>query len=492
VAGASLPGAPGVVIGFNQQVSWGVTNVDADVLDWYQLKFKDSRQREYWHDNQWKPVRQVIEQIKARGGGLTYDTVLYTHHGPVVYHQAGKAYNPQTPVQHAMRWIAHEKSNELKTFYLLNRARNYQDYCQALAFYVAPAQNFIYADVHQDIAIWPNGRFPLKWKEQGKFILDGTDPAFDWQGWIPPTHNPHVKNPARGFVSSANQFPAGPQYPYYLNWEFESPERAMRINRRLSAMDKVTVDSMRALQNDNFNLHAQTILPLLLAQLQPQNLNKTQRRALGELAAWKYSNEAQAIAPTIFELWWPLLAKAIWDDELGSSDTLPRRYPSRDRTIYLLRQQADARWFDNSHTPVRETREMLIQASFKTAVDSLLRQHGRFGATWAWSKHKSTSIQHLARLPGFGKEQLLMGGGRHIVNATSERHGPSWRMVVALGPQVQAFGVYPGGQSGNPGSFYYDNMVDTWRKGQLNALLFLQSADEPAAADLPRLTLRQH
>jgi penicillin amidase len=490
VAGVALPGAPGVVIGFNEQVSWGVTNVDADVLDWYQLKFKDGHQRQYWHDNQWKPVRRVVEVLKVRGGATRRDTVLYTHHGPIVYHQPEKAFNPQTPVQHALRWIAHERSNELKTFYLLNRARHYEDYRQALAYYVAPAQNFIYADVHQDIAIWPNGRFPLKWKEQGKFILDGTNPAHDWQGWIPAAHNPHVKNPDRGFVSSANQSPAGPGYPYYLNWEFESPERAMRINQRLAAMQKATPDSMRKLQNDNFNLHAQTILPLLLAQVQPAKQNKTEQQAFRELSAWDYNNEARAIAPTLFELWWPLLAKAIWEDEFGNSDALPRRYPSRDRTIYLLQQQAGARWFDNGTTPGRETRASVIQQSFKAAVDSLRRLHGPFGKAWAWSRHKRTSIQHLARLPGFGKENISIGGGRHIVNATSERHGPSWRMVVALGPQVRAYGIYPGGQSGNPGSFYYDNLVETWRQGRLNKVLYLKSLRDPAAAGLARLILR--
>jgi penicillin amidase len=489
VAGATLPGAPGVVIGFNQQVSWGVTNVDADVLDWYQLRFKDSRQKEYWHDKQWKPVRHLVTTIQVRGAAPVRDTVLYTHHGPIVYHQAGKAYNAQTPVQHALRWIAHERSNELKTFYLLNRARHYADFVRALAYYVAPAQNFIYADVHQDIAIWSNGRFPLKWKEQGKFILDGTDPAHDWQGWVPPAHNPHARNPARGFLSSANQSPAGPPYPYYLNWEFESPERAMRINQRLAAMTQASADSMRRLQNDNFNMHAQAILPLLLAQLQPGEMTKIQNQAFRELAGWHYRQEARAIAPTIFELWWPLLAKAIWEDELGSSDTLPRRFPSRDRSIYLLQQEPEARWFDHVGTPQKETRDGLIRASFQAAVDSLHRLHGPFGTAWAWSKHKGTTIQHLARLSGFGKEQLDIGGGRNIVNATSERHGPSWRMVVALGPQVKAYGVYPGGQSGNPGSYYYDNMVETWRQGRLNELVYLQSARDPAAAGLPQLKL---
>jgi penicillin amidase len=267
VYGVSIPGAPGIIIGFNQEVSWGVTNVAADVMDWYQVKFKDAAKKEYWYDNEWKPVRQVVEEIKIRGGATRFDTVYYTHHGPVVYDRPEKVFNQQTPVSHAMRWVAHDKSNELRTFYLLNRARNYQDYQQALQYYISPAQNFVYADIHQNIALWPNGRFPLKWKNQGKFILDGTNKAHDWQGWIPPAQNPHVKNPAAGFVSSANQFSAGPDYPYYINWEFAPVDRAIRINQRLAAMQGITPDSMRQLQNDNFNINAQTVLPTLLAQL---------------------------------------------------------------------------------------------------------------------------------------------------------------------------------------------------------------------------------
>jgi penicillin amidase len=218
VYGVSIPGAPFAIIGFNEQVAWGVTNTYADVLDWYQLKFKDKAKREYWHDGRWKPVRRVLERIKVRGRPDRLDTVLYTHHGPVVYDHNEEPFLAQTPIGHAMRWTAHDAANEFRTFYGLNRAHTYADYTTALSSYGAPAQNFIFASNQQDIALWPNGRFPLKWPEQGKYILDGRDPTQDWQGWVPAAQNPHVKNPARGFVSSANQFSARPaDYPYYLN-----------------------------------------------------------------------------------------------------------------------------------------------------------------------------------------------------------------------------------------------------------------------------------
>lgn len=491
VYGVSIPGAPGVVIGFNQEVSWGVTNVAADVMDWYQVKFKDNSKKEYQHENQWKPVRQVIEKIKVRGGATLQDTVYYTHHGPVVYDKAEKVFNQQTPVSHALRWIAHEKSNELQTIYSLNRARNYQDFKIALQYWVAPAQNFVYADVHQDISIWPNGRFPLKWKNQGKFILDGTNSAHDWLGWIPQAHNPHVKNPAQGFVSSANQFSAGPDYPYYINWEFAPADRAIRINQRLAAMQKITPDSMRRLQNDNFNINAQTVLPVLLPHINKSTLTGIQQMAYLELEGWKYYNNPTDIAPTIFELWWQNLSKAIWHDDFKGQTGLEMRYPNRDRTWHLITKEPQSAWFDDTTTPATETLPILARQTFISTIDSLQKQYGTINAGWQWARHKATSIQHLAKLPGFGRENISIGGGRGIVNATSERHGPSWRMVVALGPQVKGYGVYPGGQSGNPGSFYYDNLIQTWSQGQLPELLYLTSPTDKSDKIKATLSLQK-
>ncbi|GAA4352441.1 penicillin acylase family protein [Hymenobacter saemangeumensis] len=503
VYGVTIPGAPSVIIGFNESVAWGVTNVAADVMDWYELKFKDNTRREYWHDGRWKPLRRVVERIRVRGRPDRLDTILYTHHGPVVYDRAEKPFNTQTPIAHAMRWTAHDGANEVKAFYLLNRARSYQDYAAALPYYGAPAQNFIFASNDRDIAIWPNGRFPLKWRDQGKFILDGSDPAYDWQGWIPAAHNPHVKNPARGFVSSANQFSAGPDYPYYLNWIYASYERGHRINQRLDQMTHVTPDSLRLLQNDNLNLNAQLMLPRMLAlvtmaQGQKPALAQVGKAAAGgaanresasglvdglvgkELSSWNYQYDADAIAPSIFDLWYSDLVKRIWDDDFGLKATgREMRYPARDRTNNLILKEDSSRWIDDRRTPGhRETLPELARLSLKFATDSLTRKFGPFSSKWRWGSQKSTDIMHLARLPGFGRMDVDCGGGAGIVNATSERNGPSWRMVVSLGPQVQGYGVYPGGQSGNPGSPYYDEMLETWRTGQLHELVFLRSAAE--------------
>lgn len=476
--GVSLPGAPGIIIGFNKDIAWGVTNVAADVLDFYQIKFKDNTHQEYWYNNSWKKTTKRLENIKIRGAADEIDTVYYTHQGPVVYLQKAKYSKANNvPIGNALRWIAHDQSNELMTFYYLNRGKNYADYRKALTFYTAPAQNFIFASAENDIAITPNGKFPLKWKNQGKFILDGSDPGNDWQGWIPASQNPTVKNPPRNFVSSANQSSTDPTYPYYINWEFAPYERGQRINDRLAAMTKINADSMRNLQTDSYSIMAEDVIPHILPLIDASKLNATQKEGLSYITKWNKYFEAKEIGASIFDLWTKRLSYDIWDDDFTIAE-IPMRYPSRDRTIELIRKDPNSKWFDNVKTSRKETLTDLVNESFKFACDSLERKYGPIGKNWNWGDVKGTNVPHLAKIPGFGSKKLAIGGAKSTVNAMSETNGPSWRMVIELGKNVKGHGVYPGGQSGNPGSKFYDNMIDTWAEGKLNPLFFMQSPDD--------------
>ena len=481
VYGATMPGTPNVISGFNRDVAWGVTNVGADVVDWYEVKFKDAKMNEYWHDGQWKKITKRIETFKIKGGKDIQDTVLFTHHGPIVYLDNQKPFKENIPTGHALRWIAHDKSQELTTFYQLNRAKNYDDYVKALSFYAAPAQNFVFASNQNDIALWVNGKFPLKAHEQGKYTLDGTDKNADWQGFIPHAHNPHVKNPVRGFVSSANQSSTDPNYPYYINWEFAPSERGRRINQRLTVMEKATVDSLRTLQNDNYNLKAQGVLDNLISLVKMPTTK--QAEAIKVLKAWNKKNDPAEIAPTIFETWSKLLYGAIWKDDFAYDENIPMKYPSLDRTIELIRKDPKSKWFDDVTTKSKvETLDELVSVTLSASLDSLvIWRKAPMGEEWAWSKQKSTSIRHLldrdGALKALSSVDVNIGGGTGIVNATTERTGPSWRMVIQLGKNnaVKGYGVIPGGQSGNPGSPHYADMIETWRQGKLNDLLFLQA-----------------
>lgn len=490
VYGVSLPGAPCIIIGYNQKISWGVTNVDADILDWYQVKFKDKTKNEYWYNNQWNKVKKRVEQIKILGEEPFIDTVLYTHHGPVVYEDGSKKPKdgPENiPVGDALRWIAHDESDEYMCFYLLNRGKNYNDYREALKYFTAPAQNFIFASNDKDIAITPNGKFPLKFKDQGKFILDGSDPANDWQGWIPADQNPTAKNPPRGFVSSANQSPTDTTYPYYINWRFETYDRGKRINDKLTAMQNATVDSMRLLQTDVYSMRAHDVLPTMIKYLDTSKMDDSQLMAFDLIKNWDKNFAENSPGASIFSTWWLHFYNMVWDEFNVKGMYL--NVPSYDRTEKLLLTEPNSKWFDDMHTPVKETCADIVNHSFNESIDELVRKHGKPGKKWQWGTVRKSAINHLANIPGFGSGDFAAGGTSMVIDALKGGNGPSWRMVVQMGPTVKGYGVFPGGESGNPGSFYYNNMFQTWKDGKLYELLFLKSADENAPGLKTTLTL---
>ncbi|MDZ7309318.1 MAG: penicillin acylase family protein, partial [candidate division KSB1 bacterium] len=146
VYGVSLPGAPAVIIGFNQHAAWGVTNAESDVMDWYHIVFQDSTRQDYLHDGAWRPTTWRVEEIRIRGGAVVRYSMPFTHHGPVVYRDSEKPFAGNLPRGAALRWVAHDSSNELATFLQLNRSRNYSDFLAALEHYACPAQNFVFAD----------------------------------------------------------------------------------------------------------------------------------------------------------------------------------------------------------------------------------------------------------------------------------------------------------------------------------------------------------
>lgn len=476
VYGACLPGVPGVIIGFNKDIAWGVTNTGPDVLDFYKIRYKDADKKEYLHDGQWKPIILRLENYKLKGGETITDTVRFTHHGPVIYDENKKEnYNQDVPAGFAMKWITHESQpTDLLCFRTLNRAKDYEDYREALTYYNAPAQNFIFASNQNDIAITPNGKFPLKWKEQGKFLLDGTRADHDWQGFIPASHNPTVKNPPRGFVSSANQSLTDETYPYYIDFQYADPYRGTRINDRLRVMEAATIDSLRSVQNDNYSLMAEWFLPKMLEVVDSKNDD-----VLRVLKSWNYMNDPELIAPSVFETWHNIMMKMIWDDEFPKAEHMA--YPADDRTLTLIEENPESIYFDNIHTKDRkESFKDIVSLSLNKTIDSLSQSFGSDISAWNWAKVKNTGIRHL--IPAFEAFSVLnidIGGGKTIVNATQEKWGPSWRMIVQLDEDWPvAHGIYPGGQSGNPASKYYSNMVSSWSEGELFPLVYLKNSAE--------------
>ena len=463
VKGATLPGALGVISGFNKNIAWGVTNATRDTRDWYKITYQDQSRKAYRYGDKWEQTSFRVEEIKVKGEPVYLDTVVYTHYGPVVYDKTFKA-NRQD-VNFALKWNVHEGSNEQKTFLMLNAARNHDDYNAALDNFTAPAQNFVFAAADGDIAMRIQGKFPLKWKGQGKFFMDGADPRMEWQGYIPNEQNASTLNPSRGFVSSANQHPTDSTYPYYVFDNSFENYRNRRLNSQLREMKDITVEDMQGLQFDDYYLQAAEVLPIMLDLLGSDFSNDADAKAyVSLLKEWDFYADPNQKAPTLFYIWWEKTYSQIWRElsEIKAPIVLPTYY----QTGLFMKEEPNGPVFDLKNTAELESASTHVKQGFKEMLAEMKKWKDEEG-DFSWANYKRTTIQHLVpQFKAFSVENVYTGGGRGILNATSERHGASWRMVVELGDEIKAYGIYPGGQSGNPGSKYYSNFIQKWANGE--------------------------
>lgn len=485
VHGASLPGSPAVISGFNQDVAWGVTNASRDVQDWYQIEFKDEKKEEYRYGGEWKKVDYRVEEFKLRNGQTLLDTVRYTIHGPIVYDEKFGQGDGGRPFDLAMRWVAHHESMELMTFYLLNRAKTESDYRKALTFYDCPGQNFVFASNEGDVAITQQGLFPNKWEGQGLFVMDGSNPDHDWQGFIPFEHNPYIKNPTRGFVSSANQHPTDSTYPYRIDGLYEW-NRSRRINQALDGMSNITVEDMQKFQVESFNQLASEVLRPLLDQIEESTLSPTGKAAYDALNSWNLFSDPEEVGPCYFHSWLRELNTAFYQGDIEAS-TGPINIPPGYIACHYL--AAPDSLLDSLHR--MENRAELLSSTLESAATSIETwKIDHSGEELKWVNYNNPRVVHLSRQKALSRYKIPVGGDGGVVSQVKGNHGPSWRMVVELGDKPQGYAIYPGGQSGNPGSFWYDNMIDDWGAGKYYSVDFFENPEEAASSATSTLTFK--
>jgi penicillin amidase len=477
--GASFPGSPAVIIGFNDSLAWGVTNAGRDVLDYYELKFKDTTQNEYWYNGAWKAVTKRVEVIKVKDSADVIENIAMSHWGPVMFDAFYQ--NPQSKGRNlAVKWTAHNPSTGVETFYRLNRAKNIDDYSKAIQLWKCPGQNFVVATKSGDIAIKQQGDFVARWDRQGDFIMPGEDSSYEWQGIIPFEENPMIKNPARGFVSSANQKSTDASYPYYLGTASSFPlYRGISVNQQLAGMTQVTAQDMQALQTNNYNVFAEQARPALMKFIDKAALSKDAQRMVQVMQDWNLYNHPSEKGITVFKLIWDSVENAVWSDELAGS-VIPLTKPEAFVLLDQMNRDTNFRVADDINTKdkVETLKEQVMTGVEKATLKCVeLEKNNQLN----WEAFKATRVLHLTKIPALSRLNLPIGGGVNIINATGENHGPSWRMVVHLTDEIEAYGLYPGGQSGNPGSPYYDSFVDYWAAGKYYRLLFL-----------PKEKLKQH
>ncbi len=465
--GVSLPGIPFIVIGFNDHIAWSQTNVGHDITDLYQIKWKDEKKDEYLYDGEYKKVEYKVESYIVKDKGITIsDTVRYTIWGPVLYES-----DERTDKDLAFSWLAHHASdkNELRTFYDLNQAQNFDEFYNAINPYNVPAQNFAFASKDGDIALRIMGQFPLREKNQGRFVRDGSLSSSAWKGFIPKAHIPIIKNPERGYVSSANQHSVTPDYPYETLREIYEEYRGRSANRYLAKNDKMTIEDMMAMHNSNYDIKAEEALPLLLLNLDSAQI-RNNKFLIDLLENWDFVYDADTQAGTFFARWWQQVYWGIWDEM--KPDNYSYLPPSSGRTITLLKETPESSFFDNQSTSEKETIKNIITVAFMKAKEELGEDIP------IWTKHQGSYVAHLAQIPAFARTNIGVGGVHSALNAMTDVHGPSWRQIVELGDEVKAYVSYPGGQSGNPGSKHYDDFLNKWAEGKYYEALFMKDEND--------------
>ncbi len=480
-AGVVLPGTPVLLIGHTEDMAWGLTNGMLDDVDFYLERVDPENPDRYWDGKAWVPFEIVEEEIPVKGGPPVPFRVRLTRNGPVVSEVHPVAKSLERVV--SMRWTGFEASDELRTPLRLLRARTWDDFREAVRSFRVPAQNFVFASRTGDIGYYLGGAIPIRRNTTGILPHEGWTPVGQWDRWVPFEEQPHVLNPAEGFVVTANNPIVDERYPYYLTNLWEPPGRAARIRAFLAERDSLTLADFRHLQTDVVSPLARELLPVLLEAVRAEldsTANPRLQTLYDLLKTWDGREDEQSVAASIFHAFFIKVTEHTLKDEMG--EELYQQYIRLGsvpvRVMTRLLKQGRSAWFDDVTTPESETRSRIVTRSL-LAGGRLLRE--RFGdniADWKWGEVHALTMRHpLGRQKALGLVFNLgpfpRGGSKTTVNNGEYRFyrpfepmlGPSTRQLVDFCDVDAARSVITTGQAGHPLSRHYKDQTPLWLKG---------------------------
>ncbi len=507
VAGQTLAGAPGVVLGHNRAIAWGFTNGMADDLDFYQERLNPDNPKEYWDGQTWQPLQFLSEQINVKGAEPVQFAIRSTTRGPLVNDILKTA--PNDTLALSMRWAGFEPSDELHAILALNRARSWPEFQAAMRHFKAPCQNVVYADTAGNIGYWACGAVPIRRDGRGYLPYRGWEKEGDWIGMIPFEEMPHAFNPPQNFIATANNKIIGENYPYYISNSWEPTSRIERITEMLAHANKIDTAYFKAMQTDVVSKHALYVLPRLLHWLKNDSTGADtvftlpEKQAMMLLRAWDGRESAESVGATLFNVWELEFLQATIKDEMG--DTLFENYTQWSalalRAVEYFVEHPQSPWCDDRATQAVESGPALARRAFRTALARLQERFGDLIGDWQWGRMHRLTLAH-----PFGKQKpfdilfntapLALGGSASTVSKAEYSlfkpyditAGPSMRLIVDLAAPDHALSVIPGGQSGQPFSPHYKDQVELWQRGQYRRVAMPQQI--VAASSRSVLTLK--
>ncbi len=477
VTGLALPGQPMIVAGHNDSIAWGMTNVMLDDIDFYRETINPANPNQYKFNGEWRDMSLQKEKIKTNKGKLVEVTLKFTHRGPVISEFKGS--NDVI----SMHWIGNEESNEVLGVYILNHAKNYNDFRKATSMFTAISQNFVYGDVRGNIALQCSGNIPIRVGDR-KAVAPGDTDLYDWKGFVPFDSLPYSFNPAEGFVSSANNKTVGADYPHYISAWFDLPYRIDRIREMLRSKEKLSIEDFKKMHTDQTSKQVELMLPRIQKALANAKLSPLAAKSFELLKGWDANEKADAPQAAIYEMWYVELVKKIFADELG--EKLYNEYIQQDLMAgYVLfnmfSSNKEVSWVDDVTTKdKKETLDDDIVAAFESACNLLKQKMGNVPENWKWGtihtltlKHPLGKVDLLAKVFDLNRGPFPVGGSFHTVSPFSypfddlfhANHGASHRHIFTTANWDESQTVIPTGESGIPASPYYCDQTKLYLKG---------------------------
>jgi penicillin amidase len=520
VVGFTFPAAPGVVIGHNANIAWGVTNVGPDTQDLYMLRINPDNDLQYEWNGEWRDMT-VYDETLNFGDGEDPITIQVreTHLGPIINDNSidpdtglPSGFNNDDPM--ALRWTANETGMIFRSLIMLDQASNWEEFREAASWWDSPAQNMIYADIEGNIGYQTPGMIPIRAAgHTGLLPVPGWTDEYDWLGYIPFDDLPRIYNPERGYIETANQAVVPLEYydqlrdkladefgedaNYFIGQEWAYGYRAQRIVEMLEATDQHTIETVQAIHGDNKMISAEELMPYLEALTFEDSQLADARDWLLD---WDYQMHMDSPQAALYANFWSRLLENLYNDQLGDVMAASSRDMSMWAT-YQLADEPDNAWWDDTRTAdTAETRDDILLRSFAEGYQATVDALGTDQAKWKWGDlHQATFVSNPLGLSGIdlienivNRGPVAVSGGSDIVNATgysgvdadfSVQALPSLRMIVDLSDFTNSLGIHTTGESGHPYSIHYNDMIDKWRNIQYNPLLWSREQVDAAAEE---------
>ncbi len=506
VAGASLPGVPGVALGRNRRIAWGFTNLMLDDTDLYLETVHPLDPLRYRAGDEWARFRTIEERIRVKGERAPRRRVVrVSRNGPIVSDafraNGGESSDSRPGAALAVRWTAAAPTAEVGALLAMNRASNWAEFVEACREVTAPAQNVGYADVDGNIGYYCAGRIPIRANGRNVLPADGARGEGAWTGFVPFEEQPHLFNPAAGYIASANNKPVDDAYPHYISAFFDAPYRARRLHEIVRETPQLSPEAAERVPLDVLSIQARDIVNLLVRPLEDRLKEMASAEvhvALNYILNWDFRCTADSIAASIFHVFYLELLRAVFEPTLGEELFLHfvENWNEHCSTVEAILANPQSAWFEG------RPREELVSRAFARAVEWLAARLGKPTQAWSWGKLHRLTLRHafhalppLRRLfdigpfptPGSG---TTLNNGQWLAGEPFEHvGGAGFRQIADLSQSAVTRVALPGGQSANPASPHHHDLIRDWLEGRTFPIELEREKVAPAERTLlePRL-----